>query len=235
MTLSEAHYAFKLNMDRVDKASSLDFNTLEIDWILNEAQLTFVKQRLGRFPSYEVNQKRTDDLSSLHVKYPLQGIITPTLLDGVYEIKLNSLDYKYLRLLRGTTTAKKSGCTYSVGLKFSQTDDLNEIFKDPFNSPSIDNLPYNFGTASDGDGTSIYIYPGDLEVEGVKLEYIRYPKRIHFGNYTYIDGTTPTLQSFELSEETHDEIVNLATQLTSLIIENPEYIQLKERKIQIQE
>jgi len=45
MTISEAHYQFKLNMDRIDSLSTSDFNKAEIDWLLNEAALTFLKRR----------------------------------------------------------------------------------------------------------------------------------------------------------------------------------------------
>ncbi len=238
MTLAELHYAFKLGMDRIDKASSEDFNKAEIDWLLNEAQLVFVRRLLNpdsnspiRVKGYEQTQHTTDALSSLHIKYPLQPSITPTLLDGVYEIPLNSLQFEYMQLLRLTANAEFNSCASSVTLKFTQTDDVSEVLKDPFNAPSTDYIPYNFGRSSANDGSSIYIYPGKYSILKVNPEYIRYPKRVFFGDYTYIDGTIPAQQGLETPEKTHQEIVDIACLLASLNIENPEYIQLRDRKI----
>lgn len=232
MTLQELHYAFKINMDRVDKASSEDFNKAEIDWLLTEAQLLFIKKKIKRFPAYESNQSTIDDLSSLHIKYPLQGLITPIDLGGVYEVKTDSLAYKYLYLLRGEVNAVRNNCSYLIPLKFAQTDDLSEVLKDPFNGPSIDHIPYNFGTSSDGSGQSLYIYPGNYIINSMKLEYIKEPSRVFFGDYPYLDGTVPTQNGLSVTSELSQlEIVDMACQLASLNIENPEYISLRERKL----
>jgi hypothetical protein len=236
MTLAELHYAFKLNMDRVDKASSTDFNTAEIDWLLNEAQLTFIKRRLNSSPSYEANQKTTDELSSIHIKYPLQPIIQPIKVeDGIYEIPLNLLTYPYFRLLRLTATANNKGCTNNAILKFMQTDDLSEVLVDPFNSPNSEFIPYNFGRSSSNDGSSIYAYSSGINLSNVKIEYIKTPARVNFGNYAYIDGSLLPQQGLETPESTHQEIVDIACQIAGLNIENPEYIQLRDRKIIINE
>lgn len=47
MDVRSLHYQFKLNKDRIDTLVNQDFNVAEIDWLLNEAQLIFVKQRFG--------------------------------------------------------------------------------------------------------------------------------------------------------------------------------------------
>ncbi len=236
MTLAELHYAFKINMDRVDKASSIDFNTAEIDWLLNEAQITFLKRRLNSSPSYEANQKTTDELSSVHIKYPLQPIIQPIKIeDGIYEIPLDLLEYPYFRLLRISAVVNNKGCTNNAILKFMQTDDLSEVLVDPFNSPNSEFIPYNFGRSSSGEGSSIYIYSTGLVLTDVKIEYIKKPQRVCFGNYVYIDGNSLPQQNLETPESTHQEIVDIACQIAGLNIENPEYIQLRDRKITINE
>ena len=94
MTIQESHYQFKLNMDRIDTFSSADFTKSEIDWLLNEASLIFVKRRFSadhntKRKGFENSQIRIDDLSTLVIKYPLQPALTPALLDtGVYEVDL---------------------------------------------------------------------------------------------------------------------------------------------------
>ena len=100
------HFAFRLAIDRVNSFSSDDFTPAQIDWLLNLAQLIEVDKRYTPLNSsrqgMEVTQKRTDDLSVLHVKSPQEqsGIVpvlaTSTLLDNsIYECPLSSLLYDY--------------------------------------------------------------------------------------------------------------------------------------------
>lgn len=240
MDVRAMHFDFKVKMDRVDTLTNPDFNIAEIDWLLNEAQLIFIKQRYGvnniKRQGFEATQKRTDDLSTLHIKYPEQLGITPTLVSGVYEIDLNNLKYKYLFFLRGEVDIKlNDACTKTVPLKFVQSDDLSEALKDPFNKPSLDYIIYNIGRNSTGDNAALYIYPGNFEIVSVYPEYIKYPQRINYGNYTYIDGSVIGPSNCELPEQTHSEIVDIATQLASLSVQSPEYIALRNQKITIQE
>jgi len=176
-------------------------------------------------------------MSKLVVKCPvLQTPITPTLIDGVYELDLSTLDYKYFYMVALECDVLVSpGCTKKVPLKFVQHDDYREALRDPFNSPSLEFIPYNYGTSSTGDSVSVYMYPMVYPITTVYPEYIRYPARVSYGNYTYIDGNTYIEKSFELAEQTHPEIVDLACQIASLNVENPEYIQLKDKKVIIHE
>lgn len=242
MDVKSLHYSFKLAMDRLDKASSEDFNAAEIDWLLNQAQLTFIKQRFNadsnsKRRGFEASQKRIDDLSSLLIKYPLQSDITPINHDGVYEIPLVTpyLSYDYLHLASARAVVGLNGCNYELFLKFAQSDDLGTILQDPFNKASLESLPYNIGKSTVGNSSSMYIYPGSSTVISVKPEYIRYPNRVSLGTYSYIDGVTYPQQTLETPEHTHEEIVDLACQIAALNIENPEYIQLKNTKTLIQE
>lgn len=116
-----------------------------------------------------------------------------------------------------------------------QHDDYLYSFRDPFNSPSLEFIPYNFGLSNSGTGTSMYLYPGEYTISAVYIEYIKLPSRVSYGNYTYIDGVDYPQSTLELPEHTHQEIVNLACQIAALNTENPEYIQLKNQKIMIQE
>lgn len=105
MTIRELQYQFKINLDRIDSLSNPDFNAAEIDWLLNEAQLIFVKQRMSmrsnaKQKGFEESQKRIDDLGNLVVKFPLQSGVVPTLVSpGIYEVPLSLLTFKYLFLL----------------------------------------------------------------------------------------------------------------------------------------
>lgn len=240
MTIQEAHYQFKLSMDRLDTLSNEDFNKAEIDWLLNEAQMIFIKKRFEpegnyKHKGFEASQKRLDDLSSLVINYPNQPSITPTMLDsGIYEVSLNTLSFPYLFLVSAYINVDiGNNCTKDVLLKFVQHDDYRTMLRDPFNTPSFEYIPYNIAKSSAGAYSSLFIYTGDLPssyIYKVFVEYIKKPNKVSYGNYTYIDGITYPPTTFELPEHTHFEIIDLACQIGSLAIENPEYIQLKNQK-----
>lgn len=241
MTVAELHYAFKLGMDRVDTMSSTDFNPAEIDWLLNEAQLIFVNNRINpttkKPRGFEGDQKRIDDLATLVIKYPIQPAITPTLLDtGVYEVDLNDLEYDYLHLISLYADIDLGNdCIKSIPLKFIQHDDYRDSLRDPFNSPSLEFIPYNFGRSSSNLGfPSIFIYTGvfvSATLDNVYVEYIKKPSKISLGNYKYIDGVTYTPATSELPDSVHSQLVDLACLIAANAIESPEYIQLKTSKV----
>lgn len=241
MSPRELHYQFKVNLDRVDSLSNPDFNAAEIDWFLNEAQLIFVKQRMSsrsnsKQKGFEESQKRIDDLGNLVIKFPLQTGITPILVSpGIYELPLASLTYPYLFLLDTWVEIQvNENCTKNVPLRFVQHDDYLQAVKDPFYSSHEEFIPYNIGRSSVLGGESIYIY-SSFTVNSVFVEYIKYPAKISLGTYTYIDGVTYPEQTLESSVQTHQEIVDLACSLAGLSTQNPEYIQLRQTKLLINE
>lgn len=240
MTITESHYQFKINMDRIDSLSNPDFRPEEIDWLLNEAQRIFVSQRISsqsnpKRKGFEGSQKRIDDLSTLVVKYPLQPYLIPIANNGVYEVILDSLAFPYLHLLSGYVELEVAdNCLKEARLRFVQHDDYRETLKDPFNSPSQEFIPFNFGRSSTGT-SSIYMYPGQYTINKVYLEYLKRPRQVNLGNYTYIDGNVYPPTSFELPEHTHREIVDIACQIASLNVESPEYIRLRQEKVFLHE
>lgn len=240
MTIREAHYDFDLKMDRINSHSQTNFNKAEKDWLINEAGLVFLKQRSGTNNSkrkgFENTQKRIDDLSTLVIKFPEQPFIVPTKVDtNIYEVDLSTLEYKYYALTRLYCQATIEGCVKTVPLRFIQSDDFNDILKDPFNSPSEEFFPYNLGKSSTSNSQSIYIYPLDAAITKVFVEYLKYPNKVSSGDYQYIDGVTYPEQTLEFPEHTHTEIIDLAVMIASTNIESPEYIQLKNSKLQINE
>lgn len=234
MSIAELHYEFKLMKDRVDTLSTQGFRPEEIDWFLKKAQLRFIESRLAkesnrRVQGFEASQKRIDDLSTLVIKYPLQQPIVPILDNGVYEVRLSNLSFPYLQLTSAYADVTISqSCTKEVPLKFQQHDDYRTALRDPFNSPSLEFLPYNYGRSSNSaTSSSLYIYPATYTVSNVYVEYVRYPKDPNLGNYQYLDGTTTTTQDLELPPHTHTEVVSLAVLIASLAIEDREALQFK--------
>ena len=245
MSTIELHFDFDFKLDKLATLTKPDINVGEKDWLLNEAQSLLIKRYYmgnnSSFTAFETVQKRNDDLSSLVVKYPDQPLILPTLIvdSGVYELDLNTLKYPYMFFVRGTvTTIKKSNssCVTEASMKLISHDDINSALKDPFNNTDSTEVLFNFGRSSSASTanhsrSSIYLYPGIYSLGGIKIEYIKYPQKINYGGYAYIDGVTYPIQQCELPIHVHSEIVDLAVQIASGIIESPEYMQLKAQKV----
>lgn len=236
MTILEMHYDFDLKIDRVASFSKEDFNRAEKDWLLNEGQLVLLKRKynVNNFyrAGFENTQKRIDDLSTLHIKFPLQPELSLISHDGVYELDLSTLTYPYLFLTRGWVKASTDDCDdLRIPMKEVQNDDLESILDDPFNSPSIEFIPVNFGRASESDSSSVYLYPGSYQLDSAFVEYLKQPNIMNAGGYAYLDGITYPQTSSDLPTQTHPEIVDMAVAIASGIIEHPTYVQLKERKL----
>ena len=202
--------------------------------------MIFVKQRMGtnntKRSGFETLQKRIDDLGNLVVKYPYQPLIVPTEVSaGVYEVDLTQTVLPYLFLVNAYAVVQPAeDCELHTPLKFVQHDDINETLRDPFVKKNKEYIPYNFGRNSTNSGTSLYIYTSK-NITGVALEYVKYPARVSLGTYPYINGVTYPQNTLETAEHTHREIVDLACQLAAQNTQNPEYIQIRNQKLLINE
>lgn len=234
------HYDFDLKYDRVSSQHRQDFNKAEKDWLLNEAQYVLLKQRYGLNNNYksgfESIQKRIDDLSSLHIKYPRQPYVSLIYHseENIYELPLSLLEEEYwLFTSKGKVKLIDNDCSYTAKLKLVQNDD--DVEDDPFRNSYYGEVIINFGKSSDEDGTSIYFYPGNLTLTEAYIEYLKKPNRMNYGGYVYIDGVTYSQTNCELPDLVHNEIVDIATKIAAGIIENPNYAQLLADKVFKQE
>lgn len=234
------HYDFDLKIDKVASSAKPNFSRAEKDWLLNEAQNVIIKQRYGltnpHRTGFEGTQKRIDDLKELHIKYPLQPALNPSVLDSeTLELRLDALEYTYWFLTRAEIEIIEEACVKRASLKPIQNDDINYARKDPFNKSFREEVLYNTGKASNGLGSSLYIYPDGLATGQVYVEYVKQPARMSFGGYVYLDGVTYPQQDCELSDHLHSELVDMAVQIAAGIIENPNFVQLKSNKVLTQE
>jgi hypothetical protein len=206
MTVAELHTSFKFGMDKLDSLNYPNFESEEVDLLLNKAQERFVKQRIGitntKRQSFEETQKRTDDIKAL----VSNSILTPTAnstdnkpngkfvtLPTDYWFAINEeCDITYINC-HGEEETKKRGSVKAI-----QHDDYATVVEDPFNKPwkkevirLMENGKIELITANDQDVTKYY------------LRYIKRPLNISLtGNVTS-----------ELSDHTHQEIVDLAIQI----------------------
>lgn len=236
MTVQEQHIDFKRKLNKIDSQKYRNLRPEEIDLYLNEGMHIFIKKRLGINNLYkkgfESTQKRVEDLRDIHIKSENDTAqpLTPTDLgDGIYRFDLSLLGSvnglsKYMYKTRVRFTGSKGDCTDKSlkGIQ-AQTDDLNEIIKSEFYSPSFEweEVPFVFSE------DYIYAYSdGTFTITGLQLDYIKRPSKIanpnaikdNSGNiigYNYPDGTAAVqtdceLQSMYASEEIVDEAVRVA-------------------------
>jgi hypothetical protein len=251
MLIDEMHFRFNLGLDRVASQDRPDMYPNEIDNYLNRAILEFVKDRYGfasqKLGGFETSQERISNLMTLHVKSPsVQPAIVPvTNVDGIYEIRLNSLLHRYLFLTSAKVKISKGDCNKSIDFKNWQIDDM----KNTFNEPNFDwgRVHVNFGlssaaSTSNADLPSMYFdttnYAGEQQfnVDEVHINYIKTPARVCLGTYKHIDDTTPNpttaVTSCDIDDSFHDEIVNIAVQMAFKDIQDTFGYQTSTQRVQ---
>ena len=250
MTVEEMHYEVKLKLNKIDSQDYENLIVPEIDWYLNEAQDIFIKQRYGisnnKRKGFEASQKRIDDLREIVVKGIIIPFITSSSDINAFESCLPN-DYMFHIRSRIDLSKDKCGDKEAVSSVQIQHDDLNEVLNDPFYSPSFEweEVPIVFmqsgtGELSCNNGTVIGYSDGTFTLTNLRLDYLRHPERISWANgiaggYTLPNGVPAAgLQSCELAEHTHHEIVDLAVMIASGDLDHPNF-QMKMLKTQLNE
>lgn len=158
MRIDQMHYNFELELDRIASNDRPDFMPWEIDEYLNKAIMRFIKTRYGLAANktgFETNQKRIDELASLHIKSPeVQPPITPLPVgNGRWEVRLSSLGnnirgqyFRYLFLTAAEVVIKKGECTKKIRHTAWQTDDRKLSQTEP--SWKWNRILANFGRSS---------------------------------------------------------------------------------------
>lgn len=238
MNIQSLHYDFKVKSDKVDSLKNRNFLPAEIDWMLNTAIEEFVDNKYGDFES---KQDLVDQLSSLTIKCPTSEqppMVVSLVSDGVYQMKLNNLSFRYLHLVRLNVLATKEGCSSRLIRGNEVThDELDRILLYPFDGPNFiwGRLPYLFGKEDFSVGnnssinSSIYFYTkNDFNISEVYPEYIKRPKEVFFGGYNSLSGqyvSTDTPVSCDLPPAFHRRIVDIAVANAAMYLNNPDYPQ----------
>lgn len=208
--------AFKQGLDKFDSLNYPDFQTDQIELLLNQAQDQYVKQRYGsnnlKKQSFEETQKRTEDLKNVVVN----AILTPAvnaldnintearfviLPDGTFPI--GAPWPKYWIAIQELTGVSYVGCngatvTDRVFTKAIQHDDYSKLINNPFGKPTegkILRLMEN--------GRVELIPPAGTTITDYHIRYIKEPIRISITNSV----------DCELSSMCHQEIVNAAVSI----------------------
>lgn len=203
MTILEAHREFKFRLDKMDALNYPNFLPEEIDLVLNNAQERFIKQRYGvnniKRQSFEETQKRTEDLKNVTVN----AVLTPL----AYASDNIDLNARFLTLPTNhwftvqercniTCTICGSSVTNLVEVIPTSHSEFSKVIKDPFKQPTETKVLrlMEAGRVELISSCTIVDY---------RMRYVKQP--------THVSITTNT--TFELSEHTHSEIVDLAVSI----------------------
>lgn len=216
MTVQDMHYDIKFKLNKIDSQQYRNLRIPEIDWVLNEACETFIKElafpRVNTGVRFEINQRITEDLQPLVVTE--EELIPTSLDDKVYTI---TLPERYSFFISAYALGTRLNCG---DRRLSCTPQQhNETFQeDTFISPSFEwrEVPVTFSN------NKMRIYTDDtFEISKIFLNYIKKHPYIHNAenflpteSYTLPSGTVlTTFQSCELPPHTHREIVNIAVDI----------------------
>lgn len=198
--------AFKQGLDKFDSLNYPDFQTDQIELLLNQAQDTFIKQRYGvsnaKKQSFEETQKRTEDLKNLVVN----AILIPA-VNATDNINSNSrfvtLPTDHWFIIQELTGISYVGCngntvTDRVFTEAIQHNNYSKIIDNPFAQPN-ENKILRLMEA----GRVELISSTGVTIIDYHLRYIKEPVRISVINSV----------NCELSEQCHQEIVNLSVSI----------------------
>jgi len=228
LTASDVHINFKFRLDKADALNYPNIEPEEIDLLATQAQVRYIKQRYGitntKRTSFEETQKRTEDLKAI-----LENVVLSNLVKNNENIDYNSVFVQLPNnhwftiheraiincpscnenitvvtnpLGENPTTEVIQGI--SVLVKPLQHVDFDVTYSDPFKGPDntkILRLMYK--------NYAELLLPNNCTLPYYNLRYIRKP----------LDFSLASNQTFELSEHTHDEIVDM---MVDIALENIE-------------
>jgi hypothetical protein len=229
MTIQEMHTEFRLAFDKLESSAYPDYQVEEVDYLLNEAIIRFVKTRYSPNNLYrkgfEEIQKRIDDIRSL-VKTAFCATIATGIEPNVYKANpqvmftdeaqtspINPND-RYMFYLRGRSRNVKTGCpSVYKWVRLVQHDDLDYLMDDPFNKPY-----YGRALAYFEDNVIYVATDGNYSIDNFKLTYLKWPIKVQYGSV--YPSPVADVDS-DLPEHTHKEIIQIAVSIALENIESP--------------
>lgn len=236
MTIREMHYDFKRKLNKVDSQKYVNLTVPEIDWALNEAMTMFIKSvaepRFSKEIGFEFNERTIDDLGTLVVNQSTDNstCLAATVFDNTsYTVDLPT---DYFFYVSSEVIATKGTCT-NVKLRGLQKQHDDKHEESPFDNSNFEWREANIRRL----GNKLRVFTdGTFTVSYLCMNYIRVPLYMqnaqdYPGNtYNKLDGTAlVTFQNCELPFHVHNEIVDLAVQITTLNLDNPNYSLKKEK------
>ncbi len=203
MNIAQAHQEFKFRLDKLDALNYPNFLPEEIDLVLNNAQERFIKQRYGgnntKRQSFEETQKRTEDLKNVTVN----AVLTPL----AYASDNIDTTARFLTLPTNHWFTVQERCSITCTICGSPVTNLVEVI--PISHSEFSKVIYDPFRKPTETKVLRLMEAGRVElissctIVNYRMRYVKQP--------TPVSLTTNT--TFELSEHTHSEIVDLAVSI----------------------
>lgn len=219
------HYKLDQKLNKLASNQNQAIPVEDKDFVLNEAIIKLIKKKIGHNNIYGIGldgfRKRYQDLESLIIDYIP---VTPTkttspLISWSYDL---TTIFDLFIPIDIYLTGNRGGCFGRIIWVESIVPHMNV----PNHLKSSDECPsfaYQATFAAISSGQLI-IYTGDpsgeFNAEQAFISYLRYPKKVCFGDYEDFDGNILPRVDCDLPEHLEDEILDIAVMDIALSTEN---------------
>jgi hypothetical protein len=236
MIISEMHLAVKQKLDKTSSLELPSFEPEEIDFWLNDAIDTFIKERIEGLDvtrkGVEENQRRIDDLRTLvwikdglstltvdneteyyNPDHTIHSFLLPTENSGEFD----NIYFRYLNCnVRVSSVFEEAGFYLVAGTRFNikrvTADTLEVEIRNPYSPYKMYNKKATPLMYIQGDEIK-FVTDRNYTIDTVKLTYIKQPAVVDINTSTNCD----------LPPKVHSEIVNIAVQKMLENIESGRY------------
>lgn len=186
MNIAKQHLEFKIRGNKIDSNHVIDLKPYQIDSFLDNAAL-FICNHWGELTRFQGTQFSKDLFGTLLVKWPDQPEMLPSRSDvGQYEYDLSKLKYDYFHL---DSVYIKCGNTI-IPITIDENNNKHKL-NDSYQKPSFKWKRLSGTLAKSlGGETSLYVNSDvslDDDSKKLRIEYVKYPKKVFFGNYDSIE------------------------------------------------
>jgi len=231
MNITEMHLAVQQGVDKINSFQADTLLSEEIDLELNKAIDKFINLKYGKNNLYnkgfEESQKRIDDLKELVVTAELASTYDSISVNNSFVYISEDLPKNYRYLVKSLVTTKYERSCASLSkreqqlldkvpnavnklgsLKIVQQDDIHTLLGDPFNTTKKSKPLAVF------ENGKLYMYTNDIFIiHNLILTYIKNPSKVSLSLEV----------NCELSEHTHQEIVDMSISSILEGISDPRY------------
>ena len=244
MNIKRMHAEIKLRMNKMNSNHKKDLPTAYIDDFLNDAQEELIEicysgNNRKKYPlGFEMNQSRIDLLSTLVISE--EAVAVTLVSTGIYKINLNGLTNKYDHFLNGAV-ATSCGKMFIEIVRHNEIDTL--LLNENRKPSGIWKRCLGVFATDVSSNKCIYLYTdGVFTISGATITYLKRAKKMFFGGYDTLeftngDNTAPAVATPAISTElpdvgtVHSNVVDIAIQLMSIALEDPNKLQLVEEKL----
>lgn len=216
MDIRRVYTEFVFRMNKLGTNANQNISYAQFIYLINKAQDHWIEQRIK---VKEQNQVRQDELQQL------LKTVKPALSKrgDYYYFKIPKDYYHYNRLF-----SKVTNCKSKVYGRFVEEGNLNMLLQDSMQRPS--SAWEEVLVTLHGNEVRVYVY--NFGIDDLEFSYYRCPVETDISGYLKYDGTNSTNINLEFDKVHAQEIIDLAVQIASGDVADPNRYQTITRHIQ---